>query len=153
MPDDLAPLLRTTRPAWSMLRAVGEITRRELAARGHGELRTAHISVCAQVLQGRTRLADIAARVMVTKQAVSLLVQELEDLGYLERSVDPDDRRARIVKLTRKGRKAAADALEVMKRINRVCLEAVGPERLSECERTLRDVERALSASALEPDS
>jgi DNA-binding MarR family transcriptional regulator len=144
--DELTPLLRTTQPAWALLRAVGAVLHRELGERGHDRLRAVHIGVCAQVLLGRTKLSEIAPRVMVTKQAVSLLVSELEQMGYLERSVDPDDRRTRTVKLTPWGQAAAADAAAIMARMNEAWLEAVGPERLAQCQDTLRDLERALAS-------
>src|SRR5947208_324250 len=50
------------------------------------------------------RPSDLAARMRVTKQALNYLLGDLERLGYLERRADPDDRRARRIVLTDRGR-------------------------------------------------
>ena len=41
------------------------------------------------------RLTDLAARAGITKQAMAELVAEIERRGYLQRTADPADRRAR----------------------------------------------------------
>jgi DNA-binding MarR family transcriptional regulator len=50
------------------------------------------------------RPSDLAARMHVTKLALNYLLGDLERLGYLERRPDPDDRRARRITLTDRGR-------------------------------------------------
>jgi DNA-binding MarR family transcriptional regulator len=50
------------------------------------------------------RPSDLAARMRITKQALNYLLGDLERLGYLERHPDPDDRRARRIALTDRGR-------------------------------------------------
>ncbi len=50
------------------------------------------------------RPSDLAGRMKVTKQALNYLLGDLERLGYLERHPDPDDRRARRIALTDRGR-------------------------------------------------
>jgi DNA-binding MarR family transcriptional regulator len=50
------------------------------------------------------RPSDLAARMKVTKQALNYLLGDLERRGYLERRPDPDDRRARRIALTERGR-------------------------------------------------
>src|SRR3954454_15386779 len=51
-----------------------------------------------------TRLTVLAARAGMTHQSMGELVRELERRGYLERVADPADGRARIVRLTKRGR-------------------------------------------------
>src|SRR5262245_64702126 len=50
------------------------------------------------------RPSELAARMRVTKEALNYLLGDLERLGYLERHPDPDDRRARRLALTDRGR-------------------------------------------------
>ena len=50
------------------------------------------------------RPSDLAARMKVTKQALNYILGDLERLGYIERRPDPDDRRARRLALTDRGR-------------------------------------------------
>jgi DNA-binding MarR family transcriptional regulator len=50
------------------------------------------------------RPSDLAARMRVTKQALNYLLRGLEQNGYLERHPDPEDRRARRIALTDRGR-------------------------------------------------
>ena len=44
----------------------------------------------------------------MTPQSMGQIVDELEDLGYVVRRPDPTDRRAKLIVLTAKGRKAVA---------------------------------------------
>ena len=49
------------------------------------------------------RLTELAARANMTKQAMAELVAEIERRGYLQRTADPADRRAKIIEFTDKG--------------------------------------------------
>jgi DNA-binding MarR family transcriptional regulator len=51
---------------------------------------------------------DLVRQLGVSKQAASQLVDVLVLRGYLERQVDPDDRRRLTIALTERGREAAA---------------------------------------------
>ena len=50
----------------------------------------------------------MAADARITKQAMMALIDELELRGYVRRVVDPSDTRAKLVRLTTRGRTAAA---------------------------------------------
>jgi DNA-binding MarR family transcriptional regulator len=77
--------------------------------------RPAHSSVMAHIdIEGGTRLTTIAARANITPQAVGELVDDLERLGYVVRQPDPDDRRAKRVVLTKRGRDCVAAAFDVI---------------------------------------
>jgi DNA-binding MarR family transcriptional regulator len=49
------------------------------------------------------RLTDLAARANMTKQAMAELVAEIEHRGYLQRTPDPADRRAKVIQFTDQG--------------------------------------------------
>ncbi len=80
---------------------------------------------------------DIAADFGISKQAASKLVDTLVVRGYLERSVDPDDRRRIVLALTERGRAAAAASWEATDRIDRELEEAVGAKAVRQMRATV----------------
>ena len=79
-----------------------EVVRR-IAAAGHPDLRPAHGYVFQHLIAGPARITELAGKLGMTVQGASKLVAELEQLGYVDRQVDPGDRRNRIVALTTRG--------------------------------------------------
>ncbi len=73
-------------------------------ASGHPEVTSAMIALFRFAGVDRRRPGEIAATARLSKQATNDLLRELEHLGYVERHSDPTDRRARIVRLTARGR-------------------------------------------------
>lgn len=67
-----------------------------------------HSAVFAQIKPEGSRLTDLARGANITPQAMGELVDELEDLGYVERRPDPTDRRAKLIVLTERGRACVA---------------------------------------------
>src|SRR6185437_1256947 len=76
----------------------------ELNAAGFSELRLPHIAVFSYPDPDGSRPSDLAERAGMSKQAMNQLLQSLEQLGYLRRTPDERDARARIVRLTERGR-------------------------------------------------
>jgi DNA-binding MarR family transcriptional regulator len=82
-----------------------------LPAAGFPDIRPAHsINLFRVIDPGGTRPGELARRAGITPQATAEIVRYLEDRGYAERVPDPADGRARIVRLTPRGREAAAVA-------------------------------------------
>jgi len=79
-----------------------------LADRGHGDVRAAHSAVFQHLDETGTTVSVLAARAQITKQAMAELVLHLEARGYLRREPDPDDRRAKLVVPTARGREVVA---------------------------------------------
>lgn len=67
-----------------------------------------HSAVFAQIKPDGSRLTDLARGANITPQAMGELVDELEDLGYVERRPDPTDRRAKLIVLTERGQACVA---------------------------------------------
>jgi DNA-binding MarR family transcriptional regulator len=66
----------------------------------------------------------------ISKQAASKLIDTLVIRGYVERGVDPDDRRLITLELTERGEEAAQIGWEASDRVNRELEEAVGAEAI-----------------------
>lgn len=84
--------------------AIDSVVPLELAHRGHPAVRTAHAPVFQNLDKEGTTVSTLAQRAGMTKQAMAELVHYLERHGYVGRVPDPDDARAKLVKLTSKGR-------------------------------------------------
>ncbi len=59
-------------------------------------------------------LGDIAAALQVDRPYATVLVNQLEEIGLVERTADPGDRRRKVVALTADGRRAMRDARDVL---------------------------------------
>jgi DNA-binding MarR family transcriptional regulator len=91
----------------------------ELNAAGFEELRIPHMAVLQFPGPDGVRPGVLAERAGMSKQAMNQLLRSLEALGYLARSDAPDERRARIVRLTKRGRAAYAKISEILRDIER----------------------------------
>lgn len=67
-----------------------------------------HSAVFAQIRPEGSRLSDLARGANMTPQSMGEIIDELEELGYVERRPDPSDRRAKLVTLTARGRECVA---------------------------------------------
>lgn len=61
---------------------------------------------------GSTSAAHLADSTAMDRSSVSRLVKQLENLGYVKREVDPNDRRGILLSLTELGRTNTIDALK-----------------------------------------
>jgi DNA-binding MarR family transcriptional regulator len=77
----------------------------------------------------------------MTKQGMGQLVADLEKNGFVERVEDPADRRAKLVRLTKKGWRHVRDAREIIAEIEEAYAWRIGEKRLE----TLRDALKDLS--------
>jgi DNA-binding MarR family transcriptional regulator len=100
----IALLRRTSR------QMVDELIER-LHAAGYADHTAAHHPLFENIDPEGTRLTVLASRTGLTHQAVGELIDALERRGYIERLSDPSDARARLVRLTKKGRGAVRTAI------------------------------------------
>jgi DNA-binding MarR family transcriptional regulator len=92
-------------------RHLAEALQAHLVAAGFDDHRVVHHNVMAHVTYEGIRLTELAEKAGITKQAMSELVIDLERLGYLTRTADPHDRRAKLITFTDKGRSAVREAM------------------------------------------
>jgi DNA-binding MarR family transcriptional regulator len=105
---------------------------RELNAGGFDELRVPHMAVLQFPGPDGVRPGVLADRAGMSKQAMNQLLRSLEGLGYLARSDDPDEARARIVRLTRRGRAAYARIHAILRDIEREWSAELGPRHFTQ---------------------
>lgn len=97
------------------------------------------------LLEG-TRPSDLAARSGVSKQNLNHLLNDLEQMGYLSRSPDPNDGRARLVKVTESGRRAMVRGLGVFKELEQELAKKMEADKIDQLKRALREVVGLLEA-------
>lgn len=113
--------MATSRDLSADRQAVGQLLvrltrqfRQDLAApradHGYGDIRDPHLQIFGNIGTGGVRLTELAARAQLSLAATSELVNDLAALGYLARSPDPQDGRAKLIDLTDRGRRLLADA-------------------------------------------
>ncbi len=82
-------------------------------------------------------LGQLIREMRLSKQAAGQLVDTLVTRGYLERSIDKDDRRKLTVTLTERGRAAAAAQRAAREKVDADLLAAVGKVDIDRTRRTL----------------
>ncbi|MFO0736655.1 MAG: MarR family transcriptional regulator [Labilithrix sp.] len=106
-------------------RAVGRARERTKAP-----LRTAHTSVLPHIGFEGTRLTELATRLGVTKQAAGQLVDELVELGHLERIPDPADARAKLIRFSKRGKAGILEGLAILQELETELTTIVGAEAM-----------------------
>ena len=74
-----------------------------LAAAGFDDFTPAQARVMQRIGPEGTRLTELAEAAQVTKQTAGFLVDQLERAGYVRRTPDPRDARARLVRIAERG--------------------------------------------------
>ena len=82
-------------------------------------------------------LGQLIREMRLSKQAAGQLVDTLVTRGYIDRSVDKDDRRKLTVTLTERGRAAAAAQRAAREKVDADLLAAVGKDDIDRTRRTL----------------
>ena len=87
---------------------------RALADAGFDDFTPAQARVMQRIGLDGTRLTELAAAAGITKQTASFLVDQLERTGYVRRTPDPADGRARLVRIAERGAAAQPVAAAVV---------------------------------------
>src|SRR5215472_13011752 len=109
-----------------------------LAAAGFDDVRPAHFTVFQHMPLAGIRLTDLADAALLTKQSMGYLVDDLEARGYVERVSDRHDRRAKVVRLTDRGREVEETVRQVIRQIEAEWAARLGEEEYLHLIRLLR---------------
>ena len=115
-----------------------------LAEAGFGDLHPRHGAVLAYLDEDGIRATELARLSGLHKQVIGRIVDELEDLGYVERQPDPADRRAKLIFPTTRGLEQLRLEDEVVAEIEARHAQEVGARTYAE----FRDVLRGVVARA-----
>lgn len=130
-PVAFAALLRAARFAY------GHAIREALNEAGLDDIPKNGIFVIGAISRTGAPLAQIIDSLGVSKQSAGQLVDTLALRGYIEREVDPEDRRRLTVALTARGRAAAAVARAAVERMDAALTKKVGREHVAHTRATL----------------
>lgn len=99
-----------------------------------------HSAVFAQISPRGSRLSALARGANMSPQAMGELVDELEQLGYVERQPDPTDRRAKLIMLTPRGHECIAAGIATINGIESQIDRILGPDGHAELRRLLTEL-------------
>jgi DNA-binding MarR family transcriptional regulator len=128
-----------------------------LAERGHRQVRPRHGAILAFLDPAGVRATELARRSRRHKQIVGRLVDQLEELGYVERRPDPADRRAKLVVPTERGLDEQRQADEIIAGIERRHAVTLGESTYAQLRQASMKITEASEAATMaygidEPD-
>jgi DNA-binding MarR family transcriptional regulator len=100
-------------------------------------LRPLHAVLLVPLVGGGRRASDLAETLGVSRQAVAQVVSRLEQDGYLTRTADPGDARAKLICLTPRGRAALRTMRATAVTVEEEWRERLGAGRLAAFRDTL----------------
>jgi DNA-binding MarR family transcriptional regulator len=112
----------------------------ELNGAGFEDLRLPHMAVLQFPGPDGARPGMLAERAGMSKQAMNQLLRSLEALGYLARSDAPDEGRARIVHMTKRGRAAYTKMHDALRAIEGEWRAELGTKEFEQLKRLLSRV-------------
>jgi DNA-binding MarR family transcriptional regulator len=127
----LPALLRAARGAYR------SAIRGDLDEAGLDDVPRNGIYVIGAIARTEAPLSEIIEQLGVSKQAAGALVDTLVTRGYLERSIDQEDRRRLRVTLTERGEAAAVVVRAAVERVDTALVARVGPEYVAHTRATL----------------
>jgi DNA-binding MarR family transcriptional regulator len=117
-----------------------ELTR----TKGHPGLKLCFGQVLTLIGPNGGRIQQIAATQDVSKQAISVIATELEQLGYLQRHTDPLDARQIVLQFTARGETLIADSVASVEELEQEFAAIIGSSALKRMNSILHDLYRGL---------
>lgn len=115
----------------NLIQEIDDTVSQALADAGFDDIRVAHHVIFQYLRPEGSRVTELAEHARMTKQAVQYLVDPLEGGGYLERVPDPDDRRAKRLRLTTRGQQVEQKAREAIASLENAWADEVGHEEFA----------------------
>jgi DNA-binding MarR family transcriptional regulator len=112
----------------------------DIGAAGFTDMTLAQARIFQRIGPKGTRLTDLADQARVSKQTAGALVQVLEECGYVHRTIDPADARARLVHVAERGFTVARIASRTVEAVEREWRAHLGARRYESLRRTLAEL-------------
>lgn len=96
-----------------------------------------YYSVVFQFIGEGARMTDMAKKASMTKQNMKYLLEQLQNMGYVERFEDKTDRRAVLFRLTQKGISYRDKAYEVIGEVELQWANKIGIENMIQLKKLL----------------
>jgi DNA-binding MarR family transcriptional regulator len=122
---------------WTASRDWKDLFDTEMIAAGYTWFREARADIIPLLERHGTRQSVLVERMRLSKQAVQQLVDQLAEDGILERHVDPDDRRGKVLMLSAKGLKLIGDANRIKLRIENQYRKLIGETQFQQLKNAL----------------
>lgn len=137
MPEDAPDELNIGLLLYIPYRAMEHRVFQALAEAGYDDVTPAQARIFQRIGPDGSRLTDLAEAAQVTKQTAGFLVDQLERAGYVERTRDPSDARARLVRVTERGAATGPIGAKVISEIEAEWAEHIGARRMAQLRDTL----------------
>ena len=111
-----------------------------LAAAGFHDFTPAQARVFQRIAPQGSRLTDLAAQAGITKQSAGFLVDQLEHAGYVERVPDPEDGRARLVRVAERGARSVEASRAIVAQVEAEWTDHLGERRIGQLREILTDL-------------
>jgi DNA-binding MarR family transcriptional regulator len=110
-------------------RALDREIEEALRDRGVWDLRSTQARHLLLIDRTGTRLSELAQRAEITKQRMMQIVDELQSMGCVRRTPDPEDARAKVVRLTARGLRHRAEARRALLAVEARARRQLGERR------------------------
>jgi DNA-binding MarR family transcriptional regulator len=142
----LGLLLRLTHQQWTL--AVDT----KLAEEGFDDIKPHYANIFTFVPPEGMQVSQLTELAHVRKQSMTQTIEELEQLGYVERRPDPSDKRGKLVFLTERGKKVSPIARAAGRLVDGQWAELTSAEEIEGLRKALRSVLAATEKQDMDRD-
>ena len=114
--------------------------RAELGDSRFADVRPTHGCVFRFVRDDGMRLTQLAELAHMTKQSAGEIVDDLVERGYVQRVPDPEDRRAKLICLTDRGREAQTYGFGLFAEVEKRWMDRYGRDQIEALRETLEEI-------------
>ncbi|PGL73196.1 MarR family transcriptional regulator [Bacillus sp. AFS055030] len=112
----------------------------KLSERGFDDLKPTHGFLFKCILPNGATGNELADKLGITKQAVSKMVDYLEERGYVKRHSHPTDKRGKTIVISERGQLAIKEKEEIVAELEKSFIQKIGSKRMDNLKEDLRKV-------------
>lgn len=135
-------------PLVALVEKAGRAMRADMVRHAHAvgfsELQPAHNAVFATLPPEGARSVDMATRAGITRQSMGEVLRDMAARDLVAMTPDPDDGRAKVVRLTEHGRDIARAGYDRIREVDRLLRQEYGDDAVDTARRVLAAVPEML---------